>query len=81
METALRLTLPVYRDRVLIVPCGMETRVPLRETLKDFVLIVPCGMETAFFIFNWLQANGVLIVPCGMETQELHVRVVLPYLY
>ena len=54
--------------KVLIVPCGMETRNASEQSRQTAeVLIVPCGMETDY-CFDRLLPEEVLIVPCGMET-------------
>ena len=53
---------------VLIVPCGMETRLKLNKDNRPArVLIVPCGMETSVYLHIGFYTI-VLIVPCGMET-------------
>ena len=37
-----------FGEKVLIVPCGMETDPGMLYRFVCFVLIVPCGMETTF---------------------------------
>ena len=53
--------------RVLIVPSGIETLVPLSSVYSHNVLIVPSGIETRSILLNFDQ-NLVLIVPSGIET-------------
>ena len=53
---------------LLIVPCGIETRMGDAATHTYNLLIVPCGIETAERSGKRLPADILLIVPCGIET-------------
>ena len=63
------MLLSVHRQRLLIVPYGIETRYTHTRTIaNDRLLIVPYGIETITEETTKKYNKQLLIVPYGIET-------------